>query len=67
MSNADLNKREVVINAFVQSLKKFEGNFIIGTRENICLKDAITLVVKPRGRGNVPKDETENLRHELNW
>ena len=67
MSNSDLNKREKIIMAFVHSLKKFDGDFIIGNRENICLKDAITLVIKPRGRGNVPKNETVNLRQELNW
>lgn len=69
MKTTDLNNRTKIINAFARSLKRFDGNFIIGKKvgNDVALKNAITLVVKPRGRGNISQDETENLRQKLNW
>lgn len=65
----DLKNRNKIINAFVKSLKKFDCDYTIGARdgEKIPLKDAITLVTKPRGRGNVPQDSTDLLTEKLGW
>lgn len=69
MKSANLNSRTKIINAFVHSLKRFDGDFIIGRKEGreIALKNAITLVVKPRGRGNVSQDDTQSLTELLGW
>ena len=57
---ADPSDRTKIIKAFTRSLKRFDGNFIIGKKDkrNIALKNAMTLVVKPRGSGNVSQDST---------
>jgi hypothetical protein len=52
---ADLSNRMKIIRAFVRSLKRFDGDFIIGKKDkqNVTLKNAITLVVKTRESGNI--------------
>jgi len=69
LSPADLGSRRKIIRAFARSLKRFDGDFIIGKkgRKNVPLKNAITLVVKPRGSGNVSQDNTGALIEQLGW
>ena len=66
---ADLSDRTKIIKAFARSLKRFDGNFIIGKKagRNVALKNAMTLVVKPRGSGNVAQDNTPARIQLLGW
>ena len=69
LRESDLRHREKIVNAFVRSLRKFAGNYPIGENGNgkVALKDAITLVVQPRGKGNRPRDDTVRLIEKLKW
>lgn len=69
LRESDLRNREKIVNAFARSLRKFAGNYLIGDNNNgkVPLKDAITLVVQPRGKGNRPKDDTAKLIEKLKW
>jgi hypothetical protein len=69
LSSDDLKKRPRIINAFKRSLERFNGDVVIGKKgvKDVALKDAITLVTKPRGKGNVPQDNTDELRESLAW
>lgn len=69
LRESDLSDRSKIINAFVQALKKFDGTFLIGEDRGgvVTLKDAISLIVQPRGRGNKPRDDTEVLIEKLQW
>jgi hypothetical protein len=64
-----LGNRMKLINIFFKALRKFDGDYPIGCEEDkgTRLKDAITLVTRPRGRGNVPTDDTEALKRKLGW
>lgn len=65
----DLNERERIINAFFRALNKFNGEYQIGEDDEgeIALKDAITLIIQPRGSWNIPRDDTERLIEKLGW
>jgi hypothetical protein len=67
--DAALGNRINLINTFVKALRKFDGNYPIGCEEDkgTYLKDAITLVTRPRGRGNVATDDTDILKKKLGW
>ena len=66
---ADLSDRTKIVRAFARSLKRFDGDYTIGKKagRNVKLKNAITLVVKPRGSGNVSQDNTPALTELLGW
>lgn len=69
LRKTDISDREKIINAFAKALKKFNGEYRIGENEEgqVALKDAITLIIQPRGRGNRPRDDTERLIERLRW
>lgn len=69
LSDSQLSSRAKIINTFAEALRRFDGEYLIGTHNGnkIPLKDSITLVTKPRGQGNVSQDSTENLREALAW
>jgi hypothetical protein len=69
LRESDLEHREKIINAFVRALEKFDGNYKIGENDDgkVALKDAVTLIILPRGRGNKPRDDTVSLIEKLRW
>lgn len=69
LSNNDLSSRAKILKMFKQALERFNGDSVIGTKDGqeVLLKDAITLVTKPRGRGKVARDDTMDLRMSLAW
>jgi hypothetical protein len=62
----DLRKRKNLVSAFSAALKMFDGNYPICGGEGIHLKDAISLVVSPRGIRK-PKDCRRDLIRQLGW
>jgi hypothetical protein len=69
LSDRQLSSRTKIIKTFADALKRFNGEYPIGSDqgEEIPLKDSITLVTKPRGQGNSPQDSTEDLQTALAW
>jgi hypothetical protein len=69
LSNGQLSSRQMIINTFTKALKRFDGKYLIGEQggHKIALADSITLITKPRGQGNAPRDSTEDLRTALAW
>lgn len=69
LSDRQLSSRTKIIKTFADALKRFNGEYPIGSDrgEKIPLKDSITLVTKPRGQGNSPQDSTEDLQTALAW
>lgn len=69
LSSSVMNNRTRLINSFVKALKKFDRNYPIGFGDSkgTKLKDAITLVIRPRGMGKLPHDETDALKKKLGW
>lgn len=67
MASRQLESRQKIVSAFTGALKRFNGKYLIGEqdRRKIPLADSITLITKPRGKGNVPQDSTEDLRAAL--
>jgi hypothetical protein len=64
-----LESREEIVKSFAGALRRFSGTYPIGGdgHRRIPLSDAIALVTKPRGQGNVSKDSTDDLRTALGW
>lgn len=69
LEKGDLRKRDEILGAFVLALKRFNGDYVIckSNGEEIALRDAITLVIQPRGRGSRPINETARLIERLGW
>lgn len=67
LSNTQLSSRPTIINAFTKALRRFNGEYLIGedNGHRIALKDSVTLITKPRGRGYLPHDSTADLRAAL--
>lgn len=61
--------RVKIISTFARALRRFDGDYPIGTHNGgkVPLKDAITLIIKPRGKGNIVKDNTGDLLDTLRW
>jgi hypothetical protein len=66
MPNPDLRKKKSLLNAFTNALRLFDGNYPICSSEGITLKDAISLVISPRGVKK-PKDSRQDLVECLGW
>jgi len=69
LGRRDLKSRKNIIDAFEKALKRFNGDYILCKEKgkNIPLRDAVTLVVKPRGEGSRAADETKVLLDRLGW
>jgi len=69
LGRRDLKSRKTIIDAFEKALKRFNGDYVLCKEKgkNIPLRDAITLVVKPRGEGSRAADETKVLLDRLGW
>lgn len=69
LKKSDLKNRKKILNAFVRGLRRFNGDYILCKQKsgNIPLKNAITLVVQPRSRGEKAEDETAHLLEKLGW
>ena len=69
LGRRDLKNRKNIIDAFEKALKRFNGDYILCKEKgkNIPLRDAVTLVVKPRGEGSRAADETKVLLDRLGW
>ena len=69
LGRRDLKNRKNIIDAFEKALKRFNGDYILCKEKgkNIPLRDAVTLVVKPRGEGSRAADETTVLLDRLGW
>lgn len=67
LSSSQLTSRAMIINSFAAALRRFNGEYLIGTHhgKKIPLKESITLITKPRGKGNVSQDSTDTLRTAL--
>ena len=66
----DLQDRDKIVRAFVKALRKFNGDYPLCKEKGkkaIPLRDAITLVVQPRGLNQKATDETANLLQKLGW
>ncbi len=65
----DLKSRKKILDAFVRTLRRFDGDYVLCRQKgkNIKLKDAITLVIRPRGEGRNAIDETPALLDRLGW
>jgi len=69
LGRSDLKDRKKILDAFVKALGRFDGDYVLCKEKgkNIPLKEAVTLVVKPRGEGNRASDETKELLGRLGW
>ena len=70
LKKSDLKSRRKILEAFVRALGRFNGNYPLCKEKGkkpILLKDAITLVIQPRGTKKKPADETAALRSRLGW
>jgi hypothetical protein len=69
LTKPDLKDRKKIINAFTKALRAFNGNYPLckAKGKSILLKDAITLVVQPRGPKEKAQDETAALLVKLGW
>jgi hypothetical protein len=69
LKKADLKDRERIVKAFAKALRRFNGKYPLcrGKGNRTLLKDAITLVVQPRGPKQKAKDETKSLLKNLGW
>jgi hypothetical protein len=65
----DLRSGEHIIGTVAAALNRFNPEFYICSDENprVKLKDAIRLVIQPRGRGKKPVDATSRLIEKLGW
>jgi hypothetical protein len=65
----DLRSGEHIIETVAAALNRFNPEFFICSEENdrVMLKDAIRLVIQPRGRGKKPIDATSRLIEKLEW
>ncbi|MDD1683782.1 MAG: hypothetical protein LUO98_08110 [Methanoregula sp.] len=69
LKKADLRDRKKIVNTFEKALRPFNGNYPLckGKGNTIPLKNAITLVVQPRGTKKKVQDETDALLAKLGW
>jgi hypothetical protein len=69
LPRADLRSRDAILGAFAGALSRFSGNYRICDADGrtVCLKDAVSLVIQPRGRGRKPRDERASLINRLGW
>jgi hypothetical protein len=69
LKKSDLKSRKKILDAFVKALRRFNGDYILCKEKSksIPIKDAITLVVQPRGSGKKAQDETAELLLRLGW
>jgi hypothetical protein len=69
LKKSDLKDRKKIIGAFAKALRRFNGDYRLckGKGNNVLLKDAITLVVQPRGPREKAQDETASLLANLGW
>src|SRR5512137_2965986 len=67
IKKADLRDRKKIVNTFEKALRPFNGNYPLckGKGNTIPLKNAITLVVQPRGTKKKVQDETGALLAKL--
>jgi hypothetical protein len=59
----DLKDRKKIIGAFTKALRRFNGDYPLckGKGNKVLFKEAITLVVQPRGPKEKAQDETATL------
>lgn len=64
-----LDSKTKILNAFVRSLRRFNGDYIIGDKsgKDVPLKNAISLIIQSKGQGRKPQDETRALLKKLDW
>jgi len=69
LKKSDLKSRKKILDAFEKALHRFNGNYILCKEKpkSIPLKEAITLVVQPRGPKEKAQDETATLLARLGW
>jgi hypothetical protein len=69
LKKSDLKSRKKILDAFEKALRRFNGDYILCKEKgkNTPLKDAITLVVQPRGPKEKATDETSALIANLGW
>ncbi len=69
LRKTDLKDRKKILNAFTKALRRFNGDYPLCKQKgkSIPLKDAITLVVQPRGPKQKAQDETAALLANLGW
>jgi hypothetical protein len=69
LKKTDLKDRKKIVNTFAKALRRFNGDYLLckGKGNNMLLKDAITLVVQPRGPKEKAQDETPVLLTNLGW
>jgi hypothetical protein len=69
LKKTDLRDRRKIVNAFTKALRRFNGDYPLckGKGKSILLKDAITLVIQPRGPKEKAVDETATLLTKLGW
>jgi hypothetical protein len=69
LKKSDLKSRKKILDAFEKALRRFNGNYILCKEKpkSIPLKEAITLVVQPRGPKEKAQDETATLLARLGW
>ena len=69
LKKSDLKDREKIISAFAKALRRFNGDYPLckGKENSVLLRNAITLVVQPRGPKEKAQDETPALLERLGW
>jgi hypothetical protein len=69
LRKSDLKSRKKILDTFVKALRRFNGDYILckEKNKNVPIKEAITLVVQPRGPGKKAQDETAELLLRLGW
>jgi hypothetical protein len=69
LKKTDLKDRKKIVNAFTKALRRFNGDYPLCKKKGgtIPLKNAITLVIQPRGPKQKALDETAALRQRLGW
>ncbi|NMB79570.1 MAG: hypothetical protein GYA23_10820, partial [Methanomicrobiales archaeon] len=70
LRKSDLKSRKKILNAFVKALRRFNGDYPLCREKGkkpVLLKDALTLVIQPRGPKEKAADETANLKKQLGW
>jgi hypothetical protein len=69
LKKSDLESRKKILNAFQKALLRFNGDYPLCKEKGrtIPLKDAVTLVVRPRGPKERAADETTALLAKLGW
>lgn len=57
-----LSNRDKIFGAFKKAFSKFNGSQNISIDGHTTLKDAISLIIQPRGKGNKPKDMYDEIQ-----